>query len=244
MREISKDSLGDAIYRQMCRDLVRGKLRPDQKVTIRSLAESLGTSSTPVRDAVQRLLRDNALEQRTVRDVRVPVLTIKQYLEISRIRAELEGLAAEQAAKRAQDKDVARLRRLVQRNEDAIASARWPQATESNQQFHFALAEIADMPVLLNMLDRIWLRMGPLLAGYYASTNQDMVEHHHIIIAACESHEPEKARAAMRADIETAREGITAYIATLNSALNGRLSLGQTDQIGESLDFIQPGNPE
>lgn len=215
--EISRDSLGDAIYRRLCQDLVRGKLRPNQRVTIRGLADSLGTSSTPVRDAVQRLLRDNALEQRSVRDVRVPVLTTDQYLEVSHIRAELEGLAAEMAARVATEKDVAHLRRLVARNEEAIAAARWPLANEMNQQFHFALAEIADMPVLLDVVGRLWLRMGPLLSGYYATAKEDMIKQHHVIVAACESHDSDAARTAMRVDIETAREGIINYITLLES---------------------------
>ena len=88
MAEINQVSLGDAIYQRLSQDLVSGKLRPNEKVTIRGLAERLGTSSTPVRDAVQRLLRDEALEQRSMRDVRVPVPTKAQYLEIA-ISAEL-----------------------------------------------------------------------------------------------------------------------------------------------------------
>ncbi len=218
MKEINRDPLGQAIYGRVCQDLVRGKLRPNQKITIRGLADALGTSSTPVRDAVQRLLQDNALEQRSVRDVRVPVLTTRQYLEIAGIRAELESFAAAKAAEVAQDKDVARLNRIVVRNEEAIATARWPLATEMNQQFHFALVEIADMPVLLDVLHRLWLRMGPLIAGYYASAQEDMVQQHHAIVSACQRCDPQTARAAMRADIEDAREGIAAYITTLKSS--------------------------
>jgi DNA-binding GntR family transcriptional regulator len=151
MKEISKDSLGHTIYGRVCQDLICGKLRPNQKITIRGLADALGTSSTPVRDAVQRLLQDNALEQRSVRDVRVPVMTMPQYLEIAVVRAELEGLAAAKAAEVAHGKDVARLKRIIARNEEAIAAERWPLATEMNQKFHFALAEIADMPILLEL---------------------------------------------------------------------------------------------
>lgn len=215
MKEINRDSLGHAIYGQVCQDLIRGKLRPNQKITIRGLADSLGTSSTPVRDAVQRLLQDNALEQRTVRDVRVPVLTRAQYLEITNLRMELEGLAAAHAAEVAQDKDVAQLQRIVARNAEASAIGRWPLAIEMNQKFHFALAEIAGMPVLLDVLNRLWLRTGPLISGYYASTHRDMVAQHHVIIAACKDNDAEAARAAMRADIENPREEITKYIQTL-----------------------------
>lgn len=215
MKELNKDSLGHAIYGRVSQNLIRGKLQPNQKLTIRGLADSLGTSSTPVRDAVQRLLQDNALEQRSMRDLRVPVLTTAAYLEITAIRTELEGLAAAGAAAVAQEKDVAMLKRIVLRNEEASAAGKWPLAIEMNQKFHFALAEIADMPILLGVLSRLWLRTGPLISGYYAKTHNDMVEQHHQIIAACETHDSAAARAAMRADIEKPRDGITQYIQTL-----------------------------
>lgn len=212
VKEISNESMGNAIYARVSQDLVRGKLRPNQKVTIRGLADSLGTSSTPVRDAVQRLLQEQALERRSMRDVRVPVPTTAQYLEIATIRAELEGMAAARAAGAAQPADVTRLKRIIARNEDAIAAERWTQAAEHNQTFHFALVDIAQMPVLSGILERLWLRMGPLIAGYYSTAHQDMVQQHHTIVAACETHDPDRARQAMRADIEAAREDITHYI--------------------------------
>jgi len=217
MKDINRDSLGEAIYQRLCEDLVSGKLRPNEKVTIRSLSEALGTSSTPVRDAMQRLLRDNALEQRSLRDVRVPVLTSGEYMEILRIRVHLEGLAAASAAEIAQDKDIAHLRRIVERNEKAIQAQRWVLASALNQQFHFALAEIAQMPILLGVLNRLWLRMGPLISGYYATATEDMVQHHHEIIRACVTRAPDKARAEMQADIESSKEGIIEFIKTLDA---------------------------
>ncbi|MCV2892437.1 GntR family transcriptional regulator [Lentibacter sp. XHP0401] len=209
--------MGDVIYDRVSQDLVSGKLRPNQKITIRGLAESLGTSSTPVRDAVQRLLRGEALVQHSMRDVRVPVLTDVQYLEIARIRCELEGLAAACAAELADAKDIARLKKIIARDEAAAKSGRWGKAVEYNQQFHFALAEIADMPVLLGILSRLWLRMGPLIAGYYARNKVELVRNHRNIVAACEARDPAAAAAAMRADIEDAREGMLAYIETFTT---------------------------
>ncbi|MCQ0090800.1 GntR family transcriptional regulator [Roseovarius sp. M141] len=214
MNQISRESLGDAIYDRVSQDLVRGKLRPNQRITIRGLAEALGTSSTPVRDAVQRLLQDDALVQRSVRDVRVPVPSAAQYLEIASIRRELEGLAAARAAEVATSRGITRLTRLTERNQEAITAARWTQAAELNQQFHFALAEIARMPVLLGVLTRLWLRMGPLIAGYYSGAQVDMIHQHHVLIAALEARDPDAARAALYQDIDESGEGIVAYINT------------------------------
>lgn len=212
MDTINHVSLGDAIYERVCQDLVGGKLRPNEKVTIRGLAAALGTSSTPVRDAVQRLLREEALVQRNVRDVRVPVLTLEKYLEIANIRSELESFAAGRAAEMVGPKDIIRLKRIVDRNVAAASAGRWPQAVQYNQQFHFALAEIANMPILLGILGGLWLRMGPLIAGYYGREKIALVQHHQAIIVACENHDPVVAAAEMRADISDSKEGIIRYI--------------------------------
>ncbi len=212
MAVINQVLLGDAIYERLCQDLVSGKLRPNEKVTIRGLAARLGTSSTPVRDAVQRLLRDEALEQRSMRDVRVPVLTKAQYLEIASIRRELEGFAAGRAAEMVGPTEIRRLKKIVERNEAAASVGRWPQAVKYNQEFHFALVEGAEMPILLAILGGLWLRMGPLIAGYYAREKIGLVRHHHAIIAACENRDPAAAAAEMRADIDDAKEGIIRYI--------------------------------
>lgn len=212
MKEISREPLGTTIYDRLAQALVSGRLRPDQKVTIRGLAEMLGTSSTPVRDAIQRMLQDQALEQRSPREVRVPVLMVDQYLEIARIRVELEGMAAQLAAEHAKSGDIARLKRIVSQTEAAMSDSRWIRAIEANQRFHFALASMADMPVLLSILQRLWLRMGPLLAGYYDKSQADLISHHHAMIEACETGDGPAARAAMRADIESPQKEITAYI--------------------------------
>lgn len=214
MNQINQSSLGDSIYAKVSQDLMSGKMRPDQKVTIRGLADELGTGTTPVRDAVQRLLRDGVLVQRSVRDVRVPVLLVAQYLEIIAIRCELEGLAAARAVELVDDKGIARLKRNVALNEAACDNGRWTKAIEYNQQFHFALAEIAGMPTLLDILSRLWLRMGPLIAGYYAQGKVEMVRYHYDIITACEARDPAAAAMAMRTDIESAREGLLKYIET------------------------------
>lgn len=217
MKEISRDSLGAGIYDQLAQALVCGMLRPDQKVTIRGLAGMLGTSSTPARDAIQRMLQDQVLEQRSPRDVRVPVLKVARYLEIARIRMELEGMSAEQAAERATANGIARLRRIVTQTEKAMAENRWIRAVECNQRFHFALASMADMPVLLSILHRLWLQIGPLIAGYYESAHEDLVRHHRDIIVACETRNGPAAGAAMRADIGEARKGIVRYITGFGS---------------------------
>ncbi|RUW95250.1 GntR family transcriptional regulator, partial [Mesorhizobium sp. M2A.F.Ca.ET.037.01.1.1] len=140
--------------------LIKGRFAPDARVTIRDLAQSLGTSVTPVRDAILRLIQDEALVQKSAREVRVPIITLERYREIRQIRLKLEGLAAREAALKATARDIERLRDLIARNESAITGRNWTEALELNQTFHFALADIGDMVVLRGILNRLWLQMG------------------------------------------------------------------------------------
>ena len=83
---ISQTSLGEVAYEKIANAIISGAFKPGEKLTIRDLADRLETSSTPVRDAVKRLLLEGALEQRAPRDIRVPVITPDRYREIADIR--------------------------------------------------------------------------------------------------------------------------------------------------------------
>ena len=201
MEPLESASLGDSVYRHLCESLKSGRLVPGERLKIRELAESLDTSVTPVRDAILRLIQDEGLVQKSPRDVRVPRLTPAQYREIREIRARLEGLAARWAAERAQPGDIARLADLVRENEAAIANSDWAKALDDNQRFHFALTGIAGLTETRTVLERLWLRMGPLIARVYAAGGRGMIDHHHALVEAIRAGDADAAEAAMVADI-------------------------------------------
>jgi DNA-binding GntR family transcriptional regulator len=181
--------------------LIKGRFAPDTRLTIRDLAHSLGTSVTPVRDAILRLIQDEALVQKSPREVHVPVITPQRYREIRLIRLKLEGLAARQSALKAGPQDIKRLRDVVERNERAMAEENWTEALELNQTFHFALTEIADMVMLRGILNRLWLQMGPLIAESYKIGGRVMIDNHYPILKAIEAGDPDAAEQAIARDI-------------------------------------------
>lgn len=198
---LERENLNQTIYSRLSEALMKGRFAPDARLTIRDLAQSLGTSVTPVRDAILRLIQDEALVQKSAREVRVPVITPARYREIRQIRLKLEGLAAREAAVKAQPADLERLRDLVARNEEAIARHDWAAALELNQTFHFALADIADMVVLRGILHRLWLQMGPLIAESYQAGGRVMIDHHHAVLRAIEAADPDAAERDIGRDI-------------------------------------------
>lgn len=218
LQTLERENLGEVVYRKISENLVRGKFAPGSRLTIRDLASSLGTSVTPVRDAILRLIQDDALVQKTPREVRVPVLTPEKYCEIRDIRVRLEGLAVARATAKATPEDIADLWRLIEKNEIALKERRWQDALECNQMFHYAFAEIAQMQSLSLILGKLWLRMGPLIAGAYEHGGRKMIDDHYTIMKAIEARDAEAAEAAIARDIMDASELILARIEILLDA--------------------------
>ena len=195
------ENLGAAIYNALSAALMKGALRPDERLKIRDIAREMGTSVTPVRDAILRLVQEGALYLRSPRDISVTPVSPGQYLELRAIRVELEGKAAEMAAEHATADDLARLTQLIHENERACQARDHDRATECNQLFHFEIARISAMPVLIDILRRLWMRMGPWISESYDMADPQMIAFHHSIVAAIHVRDSQAARAAMRDDL-------------------------------------------
>ena len=198
---IDHANLGEVVYQRIAGALIKGVLRPDQRLRIRDLAEQMGTSTTPVRDALTRLVHEGALKMHSLRDIRVPVLSAERYLEIRDIRLKLEGLAAERAALAAGPADIARLETLIAENERFIAEGDIASAVAINQEFHFQLAAIASMPTLRGVLQTLWLQMGPVIAAAYGGGGRTMIEHHYSVLDAIRRKDGTAAKLAIRQDL-------------------------------------------
>ena len=194
-------SLGDDIYRRLSDSLVQGVLRPEERLKIRDIALQMGTSVTPVRDAVLRLVQERALYLRSPRDIRVRTVGMEEHLEVRELRVELEGCAAAAAAERATEVDIRRLDRLVRDNARALRAGNKALTTDLNQRFHFEIVRIAKMPVRADILRRLWLSLGPWISENYAMASPLMIEFHYAAVNAIRARDPVAARAALRDDL-------------------------------------------
>ena len=195
------DNKGEWIYTKLTQDLMNGALLPNQRLKIRELAQTMGTSVTPVRDALLCLVHEGILVMSGSRDIRVPNLTLEEYLEIRSIRLELEGLVAANAALNATDEDVAYLKDLVAQNEVSLTNLDYQLSIVLNQTFHFQLCHIARMPIATQVLKQLWMRIGPLIAQAYRQGERSMIDYHYPVIKALENRDPQAARIAIQGDL-------------------------------------------
>lgn len=164
---VTRTSLNIQVYDALRSALLEGRLRPHQRLKIRDLASAMAVSETPVREAVMQLVRERALVLQTSRSLTVPRLSVGQYLELRRIRLELEGLAAAEAAAHVTAQDIETLQMLHGQLVQAEAAGNATEAVRLNWHFHAEIYQCAAMPELFNMIQGLWLRTGPLLTYLY-----------------------------------------------------------------------------
>ncbi|KQW60589.1 MULTISPECIES: GntR family transcriptional regulator [unclassified Ensifer] len=197
------ENLGDAAYRQMKERIIRGVYRPGHKLTVRAVAQDLDVSTTPARDAINRLASEAALVYAGPKTVVVPVLDAKALQEITLIRLALEGLAAQQAAEHVVPQDVEALRSLQKRINSALDAGRYADALWHNKEFHFGIFRLAKLPHLVSMIETLWLRIGPSLHDLYPEFAKERfgVHNHEVAMEALEERDGAAVRAAMENDI-------------------------------------------
>jgi DNA-binding GntR family transcriptional regulator len=198
-------TLGDETYDQLRHALASGQLRPGQPITVRGLAEALGISLTPAREAMGRLVAENVLAEGPNRTVLVPRLTPEEYEELMAIRLALEPLAAARAVERITAEDVAELRMLQDELKKAHAAQDHPRVLRSNERFHFLLYRKSAMPNLVQMLESIWLRIGPTLTLLHESAFAGGVwrgdANHREILAGVARRDADRVAEAVRKDL-------------------------------------------
>ena len=201
---MDRSSLYHGVHAKLSRALTDGALKPDDKLRIRALADQLGISVTPVRDAILRLVEAHALEWRGPKDIRVPRMTLRQLNEVRLIRLRLEGLAARMAAEASDPNVIRALRKLIAENEEARSSSHVAAAVRFNREFHFTICEASGLPVLRAMIESLWLRMGPLIASVYEDGGEAMISSHYDIVQAIEEANGDAAESAIQKDINAA----------------------------------------
>lgn len=208
---VPRETLHDRVYAELRRSLIHGVFVNGETLRIQDLAEKLETSTMPVREALARLVSEQALEALPNRSVRVPVITREKLEDLARARVLIEGEVTLRALPQLGPHDIARLRELTEDCEAAFrlrSEDRVSRATELNHAFHDHIYKAAGSPVLLPMIESLWLQSGPYVhaaAFLHDETRDPAGTHHHWqLIEALERRDGEGAVAALTRDITRA----------------------------------------
>ncbi|WP_256432929.1 GntR family transcriptional regulator [Martelella soudanensis] len=181
--DLSRNSLSERIYAHLRLELMSGLHPPGMRLSIRRLASEFNTSPTPVREAIFQLVREGALELRPGYQPRVPVLDVPVYLNIRETRLPLERLAGELAAVHITAEEIEALREYHRRFQQGEADEQWRDALIANQNFHFAIYNASQNPVLVRVIENLWLLAGPIVNSQYPNVREASSDMHpHLLV--------------------------------------------------------------
>lgn len=217
LNTIERSTLWDRAYAALKSALLAGKFAPGERVVLRQVADDLGISLTPVRDAVNRLIAEKVLERGgpgPAGAAIVPLLDADQFGQLMAVRCNLEPMAAAAAAAHATPEGLAAVEQQL------AAMKRWVQEQETERyleahyQFHFRIYDMCRMPIVEEIIENVWLRCAPTLRlglpQYIPGLKR--YEHHLSTLDALARGEAESAAASIRSDIESARADIVALL--------------------------------
>jgi DNA-binding GntR family transcriptional regulator len=195
------------IYAALRQALMNGDLVPGQRLVVRSLAERFETSPMPVREALRRLVSDEALYDHPNRGVIVPEATVETIADLVRVRCSIEGSAAEWAASTIAPHELEAIEHLNEAMRECALSGHAGDYLALNRQFHFGVYKAARSQMLQPIIERLWLRAGPWLNIMRDETTLGLgLDHHAEILDGLRRADGPRTRRALVADISDAAD--------------------------------------
>lgn len=166
----------------------------------RQLAQSLGVSRTPVREAMAQLEREGFVHSVPRRGIYVVRKTRREVIEMIQVWAALESLAARLITVHASDDEIATLRSMFATFEDGTPHAKLDEYSEVNIQFHQAIIAMGGNGVLVNLAENLFTHMRMIRRKTIAEENRAdrSIEDHLAIIQALEARDTDAAEILVR----------------------------------------------
>lgn len=203
--QVSRVTLPDEIYRRLKAMILDGGLIPGELVTIQGLASAFGVSAMPVREALQRLTAERALTVISGRSVGIPKLEAGRLRDLTRVRMEIESIAAEWATPDVSEVDRVKLQQMVEAMAKAADAGDTRAYVRGNHDFHFTVYGAAGSEALLSTIEGLWLQVSPYFhllhsSGNYLAANEE----HRMILQAIHAGDAKACAFHLREDIRSA----------------------------------------
>ena len=206
--------LGEVVFEYLRNAILSGELKPGERLMEVTIAEQLGVSRTPVREAIRKLEKESFVIMIPRKGAYVADLTKNDILEVLEIRKELEGFAAALSAERMNDIEKEQLGRIVEDFNECLVSMDKKRMIECDNEFHSFIFNASKNQRLINIIFDLHDQFQRFRLIYFNEfTNyQEIQVSHSKIFEAILNRDPKTARAEAESHVESIRELVNRWI--------------------------------
>lgn len=202
--------LRELVYEELRNLILSGEIKPGTRMMEIELADSMGVSRTPIREAIRKLEKEGLVTIEPRKGAYVSTISMNDIVNILQIRGTLEGLAAMLAATRIKEIELMKLKEASQAFDRAVEEGNTKEMISNDTLFHHIIVEASGNDLLIKMvtdLQEIVLRFRYL---YYKDFKraEKMPPEHANILRAIETGSGETARSAAEFHINSLRDMI------------------------------------
>lgn len=221
-----KESLTDKAYGQIKAWIIGFRLKPGSHLSIQDLAEALGISRTPVREALSRLEQEYLVVRTPMKGFAVKAVELNEIEDLFEVRGAIEMLAARQAARRITPETRRQLAESLDATTVWIGREEKSRSLKLEQNFHMKILEasgnIALVEIGRGILERIWAIQHLNIITSDALTIAH--QHHTEIFQALDAGNPRQAEAAMRRHMQHTTRELIARLRDQNDIIHNAIA--------------------
>lgn len=192
----------DYAYAEVRSRILTGELKPGSAISQPRLAQELGLSTTPLREAIRRLAADGLILLEAHRDARVTEVSVEEARHLYEVRGSVDPLAAGLAAERRSADDLTRMKQAL----GQLTPLRGTATLESllaHREFHRSVYVASGNAILIDVLERLWDKADRYrLIGLHSSSdsvedNMRVAAEHQALFDAIEASDADSTRTIM-----------------------------------------------
>ncbi|MDI3534010.1 MAG: hypothetical protein PWQ82_375 [Thermosediminibacterales bacterium] len=206
--------LREVVFETLREAIISGDLEPGERLMEMQLADEMGVSRTPVREAIRKLELEGLVVMIPRKGAYVADLSLKDAADVFEIRGSLEGLAASLAAERITDEEIEQLERLLVQIRECIERGDLEGIIEKDAEFHDNLFKAARNEKLTQMINNLreHINRYRISSLTYLHRATEMFKEHTKIVEAISERNAELAAKLTRKHIENVEKNIMAYL--------------------------------
>ncbi|BAS29412.1 GntR family transcriptional regulator [Limnochorda pilosa] len=206
--------LRELVFERLRAAIIAGELHPGERLMEIQLAEDLGVSRTPVREAIRKLELEGFVVMIPRKGAYVADISLKDVADVFEIRGALEALAAELAAERATDEELDELERALIAIGEVIGGEDMDELVSRDTYFHeliYRASRNARLGQMTSLLSEQIQRFRTRTLAHPTRARTSLKEHY-ALVEAMRARDPELARRTAKAHIESAEQALMLLI--------------------------------